>query len=259
MAVETYPDQLEPEDQDAVIWRFMNLEKFRDLMDTGELYFCRADRFNDEREGLPTDEYLPILGLNPLDLRDRQELNHAIGSAAQFREGFYVSCWHLFCDETCEFWKQYGDGGVAICSRYRLLKSALDAMGDRAYLGVVRYGSDHMRGWNLFRFIFTKRMEYAHEREVRAVLWITDPLAGLNRHFDSENRAHARPLTPPPPDRVLDGQRRAVDLRALVTKIVVTPWASSATLAHVNQSVRNNGYAIPVQPSELTRYQAFHP
>jgi hypothetical protein len=237
----------------------MNLEKFRDLMNTGELYFCRADRFhdNDDREGLPPEEYLPKPGLNSLDVRDRQELDHAIGSVAQFREGFYISCWHLFRDETCEMWKQYGDGGVAVCSRYRLLKSALDGIGDRAYLGLVRYGSDHLRGWNVLRFIFTKRTEFAHEREVRALLWITDPLAGINRHFDSDNRAHSRPLTPPPPDRVLDGHRRRVDLQGLVTGIVFTPWVSSTTLDQGNQLVRNNGYAIPVRISELTRYRAF--
>jgi hypothetical protein len=42
MAVEAYPDQLEPENQDAVIWRFMDMKKFRDLVATAELYFCRA-------------------------------------------------------------------------------------------------------------------------------------------------------------------------------------------------------------------------
>jgi hypothetical protein len=74
--LESYPDQLEPENQDAVIWRFMETAKFRDLMRTGELYFCRADLFaSDEREGLPPEEYVPILGLNPLDLRHRQELS----------------------------------------------------------------------------------------------------------------------------------------------------------------------------------------
>lgn len=130
-----------------MIWRFMKMAKFRDLMATAELYFCRSDLFpNDEREGLPPEEYLPILGLNPLDLRDRQELNHHIGSDAQFREGFYVSCWHLFRSETCNMWQEYGEAGVAICSRYRLLKSAVDAMGDRAFLGLVRYGSKHLTG-----------------------------------------------------------------------------------------------------------------
>lgn len=63
------------------------LEKFRDLMTTGELYFCRADLFtNDVREGLPPEEYLPAFGLHPLDVLDRQQLCHHIGSDAQFRK-----------------------------------------------------------------------------------------------------------------------------------------------------------------------------
>lgn len=259
MAIEPYPDQLEPENQDAVIWRFMKMEKFRDLIATGELYFCRADLFPDESEGLPPEEYLPILGLNPFDLRDRQQLDHLIGSDAQFRESFYISCWHLFRDETCMMWKEYGDDGLAICSRYRLLKFALGTMGDRAFLGVVRYGSKHLTGWNLFRFITTKQKKYEDEREVRALLWIMDPLAGINRHFDMNNRAHPRPLTPPPRDRVFDGHRRSVDLQALITEIVVSPWASSTTFDEINQLVKSNGYAIPVQPSGLTRYRELLP
>ena len=169
MAVETYPDRLEPENQDVVISRYMSMAKFRDLVATGELYFCRADLFRqDETEGLPPEEYLPkLLGLNPLDLRDRQELDHHIGSGAQFRQSFYINCWHLFRNETDKMWNDYGEDGVAICSRYSLLKSALDALSDRAFLGLVRYGSDHLRGFNLFRFITTKRIDYAGERATK--------------------------------------------------------------------------------------------
>jgi hypothetical protein len=254
MAVEAYPDQLEPESQDVLIWRFMNMVKFHDLMSTGELYFCRADLFeNDKREGLPPKEYLPaLLGLNPLDLRDRQTLNHHIGSIAQFRDSFYISCWHLFRTETDKMWKEYGEDGVAICSRYCLLKSALDAMGDRAFLGLVRYGAKHLTGFNLFRFITTKRADYEREQEVRAMLWITDPHAGINRHLDIDNRAHPLPLKPPP-DRVLPGHRRRVDLQALITEIVVTPWASPATFDEVNRLANSTGCTIPVQPSGLIR------
>jgi len=57
LGIETYPDQLEPENQDVVIWRFLNMRKFRDLMTTAELYFCRADLFPDEREGLPPEDW----------------------------------------------------------------------------------------------------------------------------------------------------------------------------------------------------------
>ena len=237
MTVETYPDQVEPENQGAAIWRFMNLKKFRDLVMTEELYFCRADLFLDQSEGLPPQEFRPFPNLNPLELHDRHELDSYIGGLAEFRESFYVNCWHLFREETAKMWNEYGEDGVAICSQYRLLKSALDGMDDRACLGLVRYGTKHMKGWNLFRFIFNKRMEYAEEHEVRALLWIM----------------------PRPPDIVLDGQRRKVDLRALVTEIVVTPWASSSTLEEIIRFVSNSGHAIPVRPSTLTRYRQFLP
>src|SRR5215472_12877131 len=107
MPIESYHDQLEPENQEVDIWRFMNLEKFRDLMVSGELYFCRADLFNenDEREGLPPQEFLLRWRLNPLDLWDRRQLVDQIGIGAQSREEFYVSCWHLFREETCKMWE----------------------------------------------------------------------------------------------------------------------------------------------------------
>ena len=138
MPIESYPDQLEPPNLDAVIWRFVNMTKFVDLISTGELYFCRADLFKDKSEGLPPDNYFPFPNMHPLDVVDRQKIDDSIGCLAQFREAFYVNCWHLLRRETWGMWDNYGEDGVAICSRYDLLKSALNAMPDRAYLGLVR-------------------------------------------------------------------------------------------------------------------------
>jgi len=258
MPVESYPDQLEPSDQDVVIWRFMSMRKFVDLMNTGELYFCRADLFEDKSEGLPPDNYYPFPNLHPLDVHDRRRIDDSVGCVAQFREAFYVNCWHLFRQETWAMWEKYGEDGVAVCSQYRRLKSALDLMDDRGYLGLVRYGSGHMTGWNLFRFITTKRIEFVAELEVRAFLWVIDPHAGINRHIDIDNRVHDRPLTPPP-DRVLKGHRRKVDLQALLTGIVVSPRAAATTLGEIDQLVKSKGYAFPVEPSALTRFRELPP
>jgi hypothetical protein len=258
MPIESYPDQLEPANQDGVIWRFMNMTKFADLMNTSELYFCRADLFEDKSEGLPPDNYFPFPNLHPLDVLDRRKIDDSIGCLAQFREAFYVNCWHLFRRETWGMWEKYGEDGVAVCSRYGLLKSVLDAMNDRAYIGLVRYGSRHMTGWNLFRFITTKRLEFADELEVRAFLWIIDPRAGINRHIDVDDRVHDRPLTPPP-DRVLKGHRRKVDLQALINGIVVSPRASSKTLGEIEHLVKSKRYSIAVQPSALTRFRELLP
>jgi hypothetical protein len=133
-------------------------------------------------------------------------------------------------------------------------------MSDRAFIGQVRYGAEHLidKTANLFRYMTTKRSEYAHEQEVRAFLWIPDPHAGINRHIDAENRVHPLPLTPPPAN-VPKGQRRKVDLDAFVTGIVASPWASLSTLDEITQMVRNKSSKIPVQESELSRYAALLP
>jgi hypothetical protein len=155
-------------------------------------------------------------------------------------------------------WKEYGADGVAVSSRYSLLKSALGSCDGRAYLGLVRYGSKHLTGWNIQRFITTKRERYAHEREVRAAFWAPDDFAGINRHFDEKNIAHPRPLTEPP-DRVPKFLRRKIDLNTLLSEIVVTPRAADATVASVEQMTRDGGWSIPVRPSSLTRFKHLLP
>ena len=260
MSVELFTDGREPDNPDAVVWRFLNMWKFEDFIGTGELFFNRADRFpQDDLEGLPPNAYRHAPGLHPLDINDMQDTNNAIASIAQFRESFYVNCWYLFDEERASMWQEYGADGVAIASRYSLLKAALEPIPDRPHLGLVRYGSKHLTGWNTQRFITTKREEFAHEREVRALLWIMDPFAGGNRHFDINNRAYDRPLTPPPPDRVKDFHRRSIDVQALVTGIVVSPYAAESRLAEVEKLIRSEGYTFPARRSDLARFPSVPP
>ena len=119
MSVEQFTGGLEPYDPEAVIWRFMQPWKYRDLIATAELYFRRSDLLDDDNEGLPPEGFMPDLGLNPLDVRDAMELNHHIGSIAQHRECFYVNCWYLAAEPSAAMWQEYGKNGVAIASRYR--------------------------------------------------------------------------------------------------------------------------------------------
>jgi hypothetical protein len=265
MSLLSYPDQLEPENQEVEIWRFMKFNRFNDLITSSELYSCRADRFeNDKREGLPPEELLAMLGLHPLDINDRRTLAHYMGTLAQNRESFYVTCWHLFREETLRMWREYGDQGVAICSRYSLLKSALSNLSDNAYIGLVRYGARHLvrqhlagQGWNLFRLITSKRIEYSHEREVRAFLWLPQYL-GDDRHIDDQGTVYPYPLTSPPP-HVPDGLRRKVALQALLTKIVISPWATPATIDEINRLVTNYAPGTAIQHSELAQHSQLLP
>ena len=92
MPVVPYVNRIEPS-EDAVIWRFMDLRKFRDLIASEELYFRRADLFSDKSEGLPPEEFaMRVLGLEPFDINDRVRLNDHLGFLAQNRESYYISC-----------------------------------------------------------------------------------------------------------------------------------------------------------------------
>ena len=160
MPVETFVDDPEPADVTSCIRRYVEFWKLKGLVETGQLYLRRADKLDDEHEGLPPSEYERVLNLSRYELNDVRERDHSIGSLAQFRQSFYVNCWHLEIGETATMWARYGTDGVAIVSRYDLLKQVLDPLSDKVMVGLIRYGSAHLTGWNVIRFVTTKREKY---------------------------------------------------------------------------------------------------
>ena len=259
MPVVPYDTQLEP-CEDAVIWRFLDMDKFRDLMANQELYFRRADLFKkqDPNEGLPTDDYVRnVRGLRKYDLHDELTLNNGHAFFRQNSECDYLSCWSLYDGNTLRMWFTYAPNGVAVCSRYDLLKSALAGMLDDIHLGKVRYGNEEMTGYNTLQCIYTKGRSFAWENEVRAVLYSNDPVAGRNRHYDAENFPHREPLDDVNPLHkwVHDCKRRRIDLKSLITSIYVSPWATYETFAEVKHWANVRNYSFPVtydQKSALT-------
>jgi len=241
MPLQPYVDQLEPS-ADAVIWRYINMDKFRDLVANEELYFCRADLLKDDpHEGLPPDDYVrKIRGLRHFDLQDELTLNHTQAVNRQFSEAHYLSCWNLFEGEKLQMWKEYAPEGVAICSRYELLKGALAPMLDAIHLGLVRYGHEFLTGDNILRYIYGKRERFRDESEVRAVLCSYDPMAQNNRHFNDLNFPSREPLDDVNPLHrwVHPYKRRRIDLNALLTEVVVSPWVSQVIFDEVQHWVK---------------------
>lgn len=258
MPVATFVDNPEPTDPRSSIWRYIEFWKLKDLVQTGQLYFRRADKLQDEHEGLPPSEYERVLNLNKYDLNDIRERDHDIGSLAQFRQSFYVNCWHLDIGETATMWARYGKDGVAIVSRYDLLKQVLHPLPDKVMVGLIRYGTKHLTGWNIIRFVTTKREEYLLEREVRAMIWLSGSGDGINRHFDEANRPHDRPIYDPPPT-LPEGIRRKIDATVLIKKIVVSPFAPDNRLTEVKALLAAAGIAAEVSESPLTGYSSLMP
>lgn len=112
-----------------------------------------------------------------------------------------------------------------------------------------------MNTFNALEFITTKQAKYSADREVRAILTVYDPLAGGNRHFDLNNVTHPEPLDANPRHSwVPDCKRRRINLRALITGVVVSPWAEPDAVEEINLWVKNKGEGFPAssRPSDLT-------
>ena len=207
---------------------------------------------------MPPSEYERVLNLSRYDLNDIREHDHDIGSLAQFRQSFYVNCWHLDIGETATMWARYAKDGVAIVSRYDLLKQVLDPLPDKVMVGLIRYGTAHLTGWNVIRFVTTKRESYSSEREVRVMIWLIDTGDGMNRHFDLANRGYDRPIYDPPPT-LPQGIRRKIDVASLITEVIVSPFAPAGRLAEVRRLLAAAGIATGVRESPLSPYSSLIP
>jgi len=213
---------------ETVISRFMDMAKFHDLFANQELYFRRLDKFknSDPQEGQPADAFI-INSQNLIrgDINDERVLRNHQASNRQFSESYFLSCWHLHDEETLRMWDEYGE--VAIVSTVGRLRSVLNPLLERVSVGAVRYGDEAVAGYNIFEFMFTKRDHFEGERELRVALESGDPVAGLNRQFDADNRVHREPLDDVNPLHpwVHDHKRRRIKLPRLVREIRVSPWA----------------------------------
>jgi hypothetical protein len=267
MPVLPYYSQKEPS-SDAVIWRFLDLCKFRDLMANQELYFRRADLFDDQSEGLPHEQYVRrVLGLDPYEIKDERALNHHLGSLAQSREMYFITCWQLHGEEDLAIWEQYAPKGVAVVSTYSLLKDSLAAMPDDTHIGLIQYGTAHLTNrFNAMEFITTKQQKYAAECEVRAILISINPLEGGNRHFDINNFPHRVPLDVNPRHPwVHEYKRRRISVRDLLRGIVISPWAEPDEVEEIELWVKNRLSVLPTHSelrSEMTpslqKYREYH-
>lgn len=176
----------EPANQETV-WRYMDLPKFINLLQTKSIYFHRSDKFSDPFEG-STPKALVDLRQESYGSSDKY-LNIHSKFIEEVRKFTFVSCWHLNEHESAAMWDLYGrsNKGIAIKTTIGGLKSAisdisypinmselyyvnfhseLDAIDEKSKKEIRRFLSDK-EGPNTIDSILFKRQSFSHERELR--------------------------------------------------------------------------------------------
>jgi len=235
------------------LWKFMDLSKFLSLIQRSELYFRRADCFDDPYEGAKGikkneafwDEAYKKFFIDAVkstkeftgkDVSDEEAQEQSLKLLSQLKEGgkswmsnSFVCCWHANEFESEAMWNLYisdSKQGIAIQTTYNNLYLSLDKDPD-IYTGYVNYIDFSKQFASINDTLFYKRYSFAHEREVRSVTY----------EFSDQDSS--------------TGIYKPVNLAYLIENIYVSPTSQSWFYDVVKNIVEVYGLKKPVLQSTL--------
>lgn len=217
-----------PEDPDTVVWKYLDLSKFLDLLLSKKLFMSRSDKFEDQYEGTfsePTFEEIKKLSINNPDFLSYYKTH---------REKVAISSWHINEYESFAMWQIFTQNseGLAIQSTVKRLQDALiPEKNYKQYIGEVNY-IDYKKEYIpfddlFFPFLF-KRKSFQYEREVRIITDVIDSNIKLN-----------------------DGLKINVDITQLIEKIYIHPKSENWYKNLVIQLVKQLGFDFEIEKSDL--------
>ncbi|MES2408848.1 MAG: hypothetical protein V4509_00930 [Patescibacteria group bacterium] len=240
-----HPAFEQPYDKNIKVWRYMNLEKLKDLISTQELYLSRVDCLKDKHEG---SKPKPLIeGLREFwksQVFGDKVLDWWSQIAKQTTESAYVNCWRIDTHESNLMWNNYvkgGEIGIVIQTTYDKLLDSIN-YDDSIYLGKIKYIDFEKEYWspdnNAFFPIMHKRKEFESEQEVRIVK--SDPTYwGLG--------------SPDSPK----GVRCKWDFNKTVENIYINPSCTQEEFDEIKKYLASNNVNITPQWSSLKREPEF--
>ncbi|MCD0472114.1 DUF2971 domain-containing protein [Flavobacterium sp. JAS] len=217
-----------PDDPDTVVWKYLDLSKFLDLLLSKKLFMSRSDKFEDQYEGTfsePTFEEIKKLATDNPDFLNYYKIH---------REQVAVSSWHINEYESFAMWQIFTQNseGLAIQSTIGRLQKALKPENNfDQYIGEVNY-IDYKKEYIpfddlFFPFLF-KRKSFQYEREVRIITDTSKSNIKLN-----------------------DGLKINVDINQLIEKIYIHPKSENWYKKLVIDLVDRLGFGIEIEKSDL--------
>jgi hypothetical protein len=217
-----------PEDPDTIVWKYLDLSKFLDLLLSQKLFMSRSDKFEDQYEGTfsePTFEEIKKLAANNPEFLNYYKTH---------REKVAISSWHINEYESFAMWQIFTQNseGLAIQSTIGRLQKALEPEKNlKQYIGQVNY-IDYKKEYIpfddlFFPFLF-KRKSFQYEREVRIISDTSDTKININ-----------------------DGIKINVNISQLIDKIYIHPKSENWYKNLVIELVSKLGFDIEIEKSDL--------
>jgi len=217
-----------PDDPDTIVWKYLDLSKFLDLLLSKKLFMSRSDKFEDQYEGTfsePTYEEIKKLAADNPEFLNYYKTH---------REKVAISSWHINEYESFAMWQIFtkNNEGLAIQSTIgRLQKAVKPENNYNQYIGEVNY-IDYKKEYIpfddlFFPFLF-KRKSFQYEREVRILSDTSKSDIKLN-----------------------DGLKINVDINQLIEKIYIHPKSENWYKKLVIELVERLGFGFEIEKSDL--------
>ncbi|MRX67732.1 hypothetical protein SAMN06265349_105104 [Flavobacterium resistens] len=217
-----------PEDPNTIVWKYLDLSKFLDLLLSKKLFMSRSDKFEDQYEGTfsePTYEEIKKLAIDNPDFLNYYKTH---------REQVAISSWHINEYESFAMWQIFTQNseGLAIQSTIGRLQKALNPENNfDQYIGEVNY-IDYKKEYIpfddlFFPFLF-KRKSFQYEREVRIITDTSKSTIKLN-----------------------DGLKINVDINQLIEKIYIHPKSENWYKKLVIELVERLDFGFEIEKSDL--------
>lgn len=166
------------------LWRYVDFTKFVSFLDTGSLFFSRADLLGDPFEGSyplanvrDSTIYEQVLPPGTSGNQRLEDLGRDLREMVKrFRNGVFVNCWHMNPHESAAMWKLYlkSEEGLAIQSTKQRFSEAFSQAKEEVYLAEIRYldyECERFLDPSLLAPFLHKRKSFEHERELRVFTW----------------------------------------------------------------------------------------
>jgi len=217
-----------PEDPDTIVWKYLDLSKFLDLLLSQKLFMSRSDKFEDQYEGTfsePTFEEIKKLSIDNPDFLNYYKTH---------REKVAISSWHINEYESFAMWQIFTQNseGLAIQSTIgRLQRSLVAETNLKQYIGEVNYidyKKEHIPFDDMFFPFLFKRKSFQYEREVRIISDISESDIKIN-----------------------EGLKISININQLIERIYIHPKSENWYKNLVIQLVKQLGFDFTIEKSDL--------
>jgi hypothetical protein len=216
--------------EDYRIWRYMKWTRFEAILNSQRLFFARLFYLSDidPYEGNFT---LPMVQ-DFANGKTREEVRRSMAEVNESRKHVAVNCWHASDYESAAMRKQYSnrEGCIAITTHVSRLAESFrhhDIYG--AMVDYVDYRTAKVDLNNIVATAGIKRIEFAHEKEFRAVM------------VDQMPEWHAEP----------NGFLVPVDVDHLIEEVWLPPDAADDFDALVRRKLSVHMLHKPIKHSEI--------